>query len=276
MIKKYEPVSTQALSKMQAASFHESRRALRLLAAGALLAFGASALHAQSAAADTCVTAPQSCPTYVSTTATAQTRIPNTAVDISLGLTVTKVGLPAAQRALAAQSSALLTFLRAQGAQRLITNNVSFTPETRYQKNTVDKTVGYTGTTTVSFRTTPDKSPDILAGALTNGANTIDTTVFTPTEQEIEDARRDLAAQATKTAVAQVETIAKAVGLRMLALRDVSVGSPSPAASENNDGIYMRAMKAMPVAAAAPPPIATAQGDQQLSISVSVTAAVGR
>ena len=249
--------------------------ALRLLAAGAALSLATGALHAQSATADPCLTTPQNCPTYISTAASAQTRIPNTAVDISLGLTVTKVGLPAAQRALAQQSATRLAYLRAQGAQRLITNNVSFTPETRYQKNTVDKTVGYTGTTTVAFRTTPEKAPDLLAGALANGANTIDTTVFTPTEQEIEDARRDLAAQATKTAVAQIETIAKAVGRRMLALRDVSVGSPSPAASENNDGIVMRAMKAMP-AAAAPPPIATAQGDQQLSISVSVTAAVGR
>ena len=234
-----------------------------------------SSLHAQAPVVDPCVVTPQNCPTYISTAATAQTRIPNTAVDVSLGLTVTKVGLPATQRALAAQTSTLLAYLRAQGAQRLITTNVSFTPETRYQKNSVDKTVGYTGTTTAAVRTTPEKAPDILAGALANGANTIDSTVFTPTEQEIEDARRDLAAQATKTAVAQVDTIAKAVGLHVLVVRDISVGAPSPAASEN-DGVVMRPMRAMAVAGAAPPPIATAQGDQQLSISVSVTAAVGR
>ena len=248
---------------------------LRLFLLSASCSVASGALYAQTASADPCVTTPQSCPTYVSTAATAQTRIPNTAVDVSLGLTVSKVGLPAAQRALAAQSATLLSFLKAQGAQRLITTNVSFTPETRYQKNSVDRTVGYTGTTTVSFRTTPEKAPDLLAGALANGANTIDSTVFTPTEQEIEDARRDLAAQATKAAVAQVETIAKAVGLRMLALRDVEVGSPAPARSETVDGMPMREMRAM-AAAQAPPPIATAQGDQQLSISVSVTAAVGR
>lgn len=252
-----------------------SRRARLLLVVCAAWLPSMHSMGAQRVS-DPCTTAPQNCPTYVSTAATAQTRIPNTAVDISLGLTVTKAGLPATQRALAAQSATLLAFLRAQAAQRLITTNVSFTPETRYQKNSADKTVGYTGTTSVSFRTTPDKAPDILAGALTNGANTIDSTVFTPTEQEIEDARRDLAAQATKTAVAQVDTIAKAIGLHLLAVRDISVGTPSPAASENSDQMYMRAMKVMPVAAAAPPPIATAQGDQQLSISVSVTAAVGR
>ncbi len=125
--------------------------------------------------------------------------------------------------------------MRAQGAQRLITTNVSFTPETKTQKNAADKTVGYTGSTRVSLRTTPEKAPDVLAGALANGANTIDSTVFTPTEQEIDDARRDLAAQATKTAVTQVESIAKAMGLKLVAVRDVSVGSPSPAASEMAD-----------------------------------------
>ena len=251
---------------------HPISRSL-LLAACATLGLVASQMCAQSVGPDPCATAPQNCPTYISATGTAQTRIPNTAVDITLGLTVMKVGLPSTQRALAAQSGTLLNFLKAQGAQRLITTNVSFTPETRYQKNSVDKTVGYTGTTGVSFRTTPEKAPDLLAGALANGANTIDSTVFTPTEQEIEDARRDLAAQATKTAVAQVETVAKSVGLHVLAVREISVGSPLPVQSETQAPrqFVMRAMAAEPA-----PPIATAQGDQQLSISVSVVAAVGR
>ena len=255
----------------------QGRRAATLLGIAAAVLFGAvpQTLQAQAMAADPCATAPASCPTLVSTAATAQTRIPNTAVDVSLGLTVTKEGLPAAQRALAAQSSTLLAYLRAQGAQRLITNNVSFTPETRFQKNAMDKTVGYTGSTTVSFRTTPDKAPDLLAGALANGANTIDSTVFTPTEQEIEDARRDLAAQATKTAIAQVETISKAVGLHVISLRDISVGTPSRAGSETPMATMAYSMRAMKAAAPAPP-IETAQGEQQLSISVSVTAAVGR
>ncbi len=249
------------------------RYPVRFLLASALL-LAASTMHAQAAPVDVCLTAPQNCPTIVATTATAQTRIPNTAVDITLGLTITKAGLPATQRALATQSSTLLSYLRAQGAQRLITTNVSFTPETRYQKNAADRTVGYTGTTSLSFRTTPEKAPDLLAGALSNGANTIDSTVFTPTEQEIDDARRDLAAQATKTAVAQVESIAKAVGLRLLAVRDIAVGSPTPVRSEEFEpGMAMRAMK---VAQPAPPPVAVAQGEQQLSLSISITAAVGR
>ena len=235
----------------------------------------AAALHAQTYT-DPCQTAPQTCPTLISTAATAQTRIPNTAVDITLGLTISKVGLPATQRALADKTNALLKFLRDQQAQRLITTNVSFTPETRYQKNAIDRTVGYTGTMQISLRTTPEKAPELLAGALANGANTIDSTTFTPTEQEIDDARRDLAAQATKTAMTQVESIAKAVSLHLLAIRDISVGSPAPVASEYEIGMRDMVTRAAAKAVPAPPPIQTASGDQQLSISVSLTAALGR
>lgn len=232
-------------------------------------------LRAQSVAADPCATAPQNCPTLISTAATAQTRIPNTAVDISLGLTVTKPDLPEAQRALAAQSATLLAFLRSHNVERLMTTNVSVAPQTRFQKNAADKTVGFTGITRVSFRTTPEKAPDILSGALSNGANTIDSTVFTPTEEQMDDARRDLAAQATKSAMAQIESIAKAVGSHVVSIRAIQAGSVS--GGEPRPMPLMRAMQVMePMAAAAAPPIETAQGDQEVSIQVSVTAAVGR
>jgi uncharacterized protein len=247
-------------------------RACATIAACAFTLFSAG-LRAQSVTVDPCATAPQNCPTLVSTSGTAQTRIPNTAVDVSLGLTVTKTDLPEAQRALSAQSNTLLAYLRAQGVQRLITTNVSFTPETRFQKNAADKTVGYTGTTNVTFRTTPEKAPAILSGALSNGANTINSTTFTPTEQQIEDARRDLAAEATRNAMTQIESVAKAVSSRVVAIRNIEVNSFSGV--EPRPMQRMLAMKAMDAPAPAPP-IETAQGDQQVSITVSVTAAVAR
>ena len=219
-----------------------------------------------------CDTAPQTCPTVVSTTATAQTRIPNTAADITLGLTVSKPTLVEAQRALGLQSSSLLAYLRAQRAQRLITTNVSFSPDTKPQKNAQDKLVGYTGSTQVSFRTTPNLAPEILVGALTNGGNTIDSTTFTPTEQEIDDTRRDLAAQATKIAIAQVETIAKALSMQLVAVRDISVGTPDSVEPR----VRFAAKSKMMSAAAPAPPIETASGDQQISMTVSIDAAVGK
>jgi uncharacterized protein YggE len=123
----------------------------------------------------------------------------------------------------------------------------------------------------VSFRTTPEKAPDILAGVLANGANEIGSTTFTPTEQEIADARSRLAEAATKMAVAQAEAIAHAAGEHVVAVRNVNV----------DNGAFMPqprfAMAQMEFKApAAAVPMQAAAGDQELSVQVSVTAAAKR
>jgi hypothetical protein len=49
-------------------------------------------------------------------------------------------------------------------------------------RNGPDRIVGYTGTASVSFRTTPDNLGTVLGGSLESEANTISQTQFTPTE----------------------------------------------------------------------------------------------
>ena len=221
--------------------------------------------------ADPCVMTPEQCATLIATRATAETRIANTAVDVTVGVSASGAALADVQRTLATQSNGLLMYLRAQKVERLITTNISFSPDTRSQKNGPDKTVGYNGSEQVSFRTTPEKSPDILAGALSNGANEIDSTSFTPTEQEVADARSKLAEQATKTAIGQADAIARAAGEHVVAVRTINVDNavympqPRPMAGMN-----------MRMADAAAVPMQAAAGDQQLSVEVSVTAAAKR
>jgi uncharacterized protein YggE len=226
---------------------------------------------AMGQAPDPCATAPETCATLIATRATAETRIANTAVDVSVSVSTSGVALPDVQRTLATQSNGLLAYLRGQKVERLITTSVSFSPDTRTQKNAPDKTVGYNGSEQVSFRTTPEKAPDILAGVLANGANEIGSTTFTPTEQEIADARSRLAEAATKMAVAQAEAIAHAAGEHVVAVRNVNV----------DNGAFMPqprfAMAQMEFkAAAAAVPMQAAAGDQELSVQVSVTAAAKR
>ncbi len=182
----------------------------------------APAVFAQSQP-DPCSTAPATCATLITTRATSETRIPNTAVDVSVGVSAAGTNLADVQRALATQANGLLVYLHTQKVDRLMTTNISFSPDTRSQKNAPDKTVGYNGSEQVNFRTTPEKAPEILAGVLANGANEIDGTTFTPTEEEIADARRKLSEDATKTAVAQADAIARAAGIHVVALRDINV-----------------------------------------------------
>jgi len=230
----------------------------------------ATAVSAQTQP-DPCATAPVTCATLITTRATSEVRIPNTVVDVSVAVNAAGANLSDVQRALATQSNGLLAYLKSQKVDRLITANINFSPDMRSQKNGPDKTVGYNGSEQVSFRTTPDKAPDILAGVLTNGANEIEGTTFTPTEQEIADARRKLSEDATKTAVAQADAIARAAGMHVVSVRDINV----------DNGVFqprpmMRMALSAGIAAAPAPPMQAASGDQQLSVSVNITAAAMR
>jgi uncharacterized protein len=211
----------------------------------------------------------------IETHATSEMRIPNTAVDVSVGVSAAGKDLPEVQRALADQSNKLLAYLKGQQVERLITTRVSFTPDTRSQKSGPEKTVGYDGSGRISFRAKPDKLADLLAGMLVNGANEIESTMFTPTEEEIAAARRHLSQDATKTAVAQADAIANAAGMKVVAIRDISV--------DNNDQLSYtpRAGLAMVNGFSADQrvrttPVDTASGDAQLSIRVDVRAAAAR
>jgi uncharacterized protein YggE len=236
-----------------------------------LLLLGFAPMAFAQSQPDPCATAPATCATLITTRATSETRIPNTAVDVSVGVNAAGANLADVQRALATQSNGLLTYLKGQKVERLITTNISFSPDTRAQKNGPDKTVGYNGTEQVNFRATPEKAPEILAGVLANGASEIDGTTFTPTEEEIAEARRKLSEDATKTAVAQADAIARAAGMHVVAVRNINV--------DNSIVQPMRMDKLMafaPEVAQANIPMQAASGDQQLSVSVNITAAAMR
>ena len=192
-------------------------------------------------------------------------RIPNTAVDVVVGASASGKDLPEVQRALAGQSNKLLAYLKGQQVERLITTSVSFSPSTKSVRSGPDKTVGYDGSARISFRAKPDTVADILAEVLVNGANEIQSTTFTPTEQEIAAARRQLSEDATKTAVAQADAIAKAARMKVVAIRNISVDndnlsfSPRPGLTQVNEFDAMAKMRTTPMD--------TASGDEQLSHS---------
>jgi len=219
---------------------------------------------------DPCATAPASCATLIETHAASETRVPNTVVDISVSVIANGKDMAEVQRTLATKSNSLLAYLKTQNVERLITSGIFFSPEIRSDKSGPDKTVGYSGSSSVSFRTTPAKAPDILAGVITNGANQIESTNFTPTEKELADARRKLSEEATKMAVDQADGIARAAGMHVVSIRQINVnddGYPRP--MSYNGGVMM-------AKAAMAPPMQTSAGDQQLSVRVNITAAATR
>jgi hypothetical protein len=189
-------------------------------------------------------------------------------VDISVGIQTQGTDVKSVSRDLADRSQTLLDWLRGQGAERLATEQISFQPQTHEEKNGQQKIVGYTGSTTVSFRTTPEKAGAILSGVLEHGANTIQQTSYAPSEDEQDKVRKELAQEATRTAVAQAESVATAAGTHVIGVREVNV-EPS--------GI-VRPMPMMRMQAMAAPAQAmgTEAGEQDISVNVSVRLTVSR
>jgi hypothetical protein len=207
----------------------------------------------------------------VSTSATAHRRIPNTVADVSVGIQTQGVDAASVSRDLAQRSQTLLEWLRGQGAERLATDQISFQPQTHEEKNGQQKIVGYTGSTTVSFRTTPEKVGAILSGVLDHGANTIQQTSYGPKEEEADTVRKELAQEATRTAVAQGEAVAQAAGTHVIGVREVNV-EPSGMIRP----MPMMRMQSFEMKAAAAPAMGAEAGEQDISVTVSIKLTVSR
>jgi uncharacterized protein YggE len=206
----------------------------------------------------------------VSTSATAHRRIANTVADVSVGIQTQGADAASVSRDLAQRSKMLLDWLREQGAERLATDQISFQPQTHEEKSGQQKIVGYTGTTSVSFRTTPEKVGAILSGVLDHGANTIQQTNYAPREEDEDKVRKELAQEATRTAVAQGDAVAESAGTHVIGVREVNV-EPS--------GVMrpMPMMRMSATAMAAPTPaMETQAGEQDISVTVSVKLTVSR
>jgi uncharacterized protein len=207
----------------------------------------------------------------VSTSATAHRRITNTVADVSVGIQTQGADAASVSRDLAQRSQTLLEWLRGQGAERLATDQISFQPQTHEEKSGQQKIVGYTGSTTVSFRTTPEKVGAILSGVLDHGANTIQQTSYGPKEEEADTVRKELAQEATRTAVAQGNAVAEAAGTHVIGVREVNV---------EGSGIIrpvpMMRMQSFEMKAAATPAMAGEAGEQDISVTVSIKLTVTR
>ena len=171
--------------------------------------------------------------------------------------------------ALGRQSQALLAFLRGQPAERLRTDGMSFDPEVQELRNQPDRIKGYTGHLSVSFRTTPDQLPMLLAGCLDNGATGLGQFGSSPREQEMEAARQEMVAEAGQAALAQARTIAATIGQRISGVEFVEVDPPpgGSAAPIMSPAMAQREPKLLaPVR-----PIAAEPGDSSASIIVVMT-----
>ena len=207
----------------------------------------------------------------IHTHATAHTRLPNTVADVSVSIQTDGPTVAVVSKALGEKSQQLLTYLRAQHADRLATEQVSVDPKTHTPKGGPDQIVGYSGRTNITFRAPVDKVSQLITDALAHGANTLESVNFQPREEEAEAARRELATEATKTALAQAEAVAKAAGTHVASIHEITV-DPNGTMVYRPMPMAVRALSDMKQAA----PIATESGEQEISITVNLDANIAQ
>ena len=196
----------------------------------------------------------------ISLEAAARKRVPNTVADVVLAIQVEGRTGDAVSNNLSQRSQTLLDYLRQQGVERLTTEDVGFDPQVESVRGQPDRIVGYTGHASVSFRTTPDKLGTVLTGSLEHGANTISQTQYTPLESEIDAARRELAVEATKTALARADAIAQAAGVQVVQIEAINVASEEAVVPTFKAGREMTVRGGLE----------TVAGEQEISVRVSV------
>ena len=242
------------------------RRICLLLGTGLWLVPTPAAAQAPSST-DTRAAA-QPAPATVTTHATARRRLPNTIADVTVGVKVDGPTVADVEKHLAKGAQTLTAYLRGAGAERLRTELVTVEPmrDVRENAGVPGQITGYTGTVGVSFRTTAERLPELLSGSLEHGGNSLEQTGLAPREEELDAARQDLAATATRTALAQAKAIAKAVGRSVRGVRQIVVDPDSGMPP-------MRSFRAYAAAApAAAPMIPTEAGDVEVTATVTVTA----
>ncbi len=200
----------------------------------------------------------------INTHAEAHRRLPNTVSDASVGIEVHARDVSGATALLARQSQGLLNYLRTEKVERLRTEGVSVEPEMQEVHGHPDRITGHTGRTTVTFRTTPDRLPVLLAGCLGHGANSASQAGSSPREEEIEQARQELSAEAARSALAQAGTVARAIGARVTGVLQVDV---DPSGGDAMPG--MRPAMAMHAARpGAAVPVEAGEADIQVQVQV--------
>ncbi len=218
-------------------------------------------------------------PGLITVHAAAHRRLPSTVSDASVSIEVHGRDLRGTATQLGHQAQALLGYLRSQSAERLRTDGTSFDPEIQEQRGQPDRIKGYTGKVNISFRTTPDQLPFVLAGCLDNGATALGQFGSSPREDEMEAARRDLVEEATRAAVAEARAVADAAGQKVAGIELAQV-DPLPGTEAAADVLQFGLDRAKQAAAArpAPPvaPIASAAGDSDISVTVVMIVRVAR
>jgi uncharacterized protein len=150
--------------------------------------------------------------------------IPTTLSEVRLGVLIDAKTAEEAQEKAAAQSTAVVEWVRSQNVERLQTTGISLSPRYEYT-NDRQVLVGYQATNSISFRTPTEKAGAIMDEAVKVGATQIDGVSFIADDAAIETARQRALELAVQDAQTQADSVLAALGFSSKKVVNISIGS---------------------------------------------------
>ena len=137
-----------------------------------------------------------------------------TLTQMDLGVEVQGKNANEVQQELGRRSTAVVNFLRSQNVDKLQTSGIRLVPVYEYgSRNNTQELKFYRGINTVSFQVTPDRSGQILEGAVQAGATVINGVGFTASDAALTQAQQQALRLATQDAQRQADTVLAALNL---------------------------------------------------------------
>jgi uncharacterized protein len=150
--------------------------------------------------------------------------IPTTLSEVRLGVLIDAKTAEEAQEKAAAQSTAVVEWVRSQNVERLQTTGISLSPRYDYRDDQ-QVLIGYQATNSISFRTPTEKAGAIMDEAVKVGATQIDGVSFIADDAAIEAARQRALELAVQDAQTQADSVLAALGFSSKKVVNISIGS---------------------------------------------------
>lgn len=191
--------------------------------------------------------------------------IQTTLAQVRLGVEVQGKNANEVQQEVARKSNSVVTFLKSRQVEKLETAGINLSPRYDYSNNR-QTLVGYTGSNTVSFRTSNDRAGVILDEAVKAGATRIDSVSFVASDEAIATAQKQALRKATQDAQAQADAVFSALNLTRKEIVNVQINGAAPPTPVFREAAVMQMRDAKVMAAPSP----VIGGEQRVEGSVTL------
>ncbi len=154
--------------------------------------------------------------------------IPTTKTQVQLGVEIQGKTATEVQQEVARRSSSVVELLRSRQVEKLETTGIRLNPVYSSENNKAPQITGYSGTNTVSFRTSTERAGKLLDDAVQSGATRIEGVSFTASDDAIASAQKQALRKATQDAQSQADAVLSTLNLTRKDIVSIQVNGATP------------------------------------------------